>query len=151
MDQLRQRNYYQVLQGGYPPEGPMAEVLRAEAKTAGNSQRICKPRNPHRRPPTPGPGPQARRTLPTFLRWKVGRRRRDQVTKRREQHGRSTDPRRRQDQKTKRREYRGRSKTLNKARTSQQKAEPTIEEAKAKIVRSNEEPPVNLRKIVRIR
>ncbi len=58
----------------------MAEVLRAEAKTAGNSQRICKPRNPHRRPPTPGPGPQARRTLPTFLRWKVGRRRRDQKT-----------------------------------------------------------------------
>ena len=38
----------------------MAEVLRAEAKTAGNSQRICKPRNPHRRPPTLGPGPQAR-------------------------------------------------------------------------------------------
>ena len=34
----------------------MAEVLRAEAKTAGNSQRACKPRNPHRRPPTPGPG-----------------------------------------------------------------------------------------------
>ena len=27
----RQGNYYQVLQGGYPPEGPMAEVLRAEA------------------------------------------------------------------------------------------------------------------------
>ena len=26
VDQPRQRNYYQVLQGGYPPEGPMAEV-----------------------------------------------------------------------------------------------------------------------------
>ena len=60
VDQPRQRNCLQVLQGGYPPEGPMAEVLRAEAKTAGNSQRICRPRNPHRRPPTPGPGPQAR-------------------------------------------------------------------------------------------
>ncbi len=57
----------------------MAEVLRAEAKTAGNSQRICKPRNPHRRPPTPGP--QARRSLVTFHRWKVTRRRRDQKTK----------------------------------------------------------------------
>ena len=33
----------------------MAEVLRAEAKTAGNSQRICRPRNPHRRPPRGGP------------------------------------------------------------------------------------------------
>ena len=83
VDQPRQRNCSQVLQGGYPPEGPhcAAEVLRAESKTAGNSQRACRPRNPHRRPPTPGPGPQARRTLPTFLRWKVGRRRRDQKTK----------------------------------------------------------------------
>ena len=46
MDQPRQRNYYQVLQGGYPPEGPhcAAEVLRAEAKTAGTNQRACKPR-----------------------------------------------------------------------------------------------------------
>jgi hypothetical protein len=34
----------------------MAEVLRAEAET-GNSQRACRPRNLHRRPPTPGPGP----------------------------------------------------------------------------------------------
>ena len=83
VDQPRQRNDYQVLQGGYPPEGPhcAAEVLRAEAKTAGNSQRACKPRNPHRRPPTPGPGPQARRSLVTFHRWKVTRRRRDQKTK----------------------------------------------------------------------
>ena len=31
VDQPRQRNYSQILQGGYPPEGPMAEVLRAEA------------------------------------------------------------------------------------------------------------------------
>ena len=89
VDQPRQRNYSQVLQGGYPPEGPMAEVLRAEAKTAGSNQRICRPRNPHRRPPTPGPGPQARRSLVTFHRWKVTRRRRDQQTKRRESRGRS--------------------------------------------------------------
>ena len=83
VDQPRQRNCLQVLQGGYPPEGPhcAAEVLRAEAKTAGNSQRICEPRNPHRRPPTPGPGPQARRSLVTFHRWKVTRRRQDQQTK----------------------------------------------------------------------
>ena len=39
----RQGNCSQVLPGGYPPEGPMAEVLRAEAKTAGSSQRACKP------------------------------------------------------------------------------------------------------------
>ena len=30
--------------------------------------------------PTQGPGPQARRSLPTFHRWKVGRRRQDQKT-----------------------------------------------------------------------
>ena len=122
VDQPRQRNYYQVLQGGYPPEGPMAEVLRAEAKTAGNSQRVCRPRistaapswGPRRSPakrvrwgeggakernvvfgfsrkrngadfaPTRGPGPQARRSLVTFHRWKVTRRRLDQKTKRRE-------------------------------------------------------------------
>ncbi len=100
VDQPRQRNCPQVLQGGYPPEGPMAEVLRAEAKTAGNSQRICRPRNPHRRPPTPGPGPQARRSLPTFHRWKVGRRRRDQQTKRRENRGRGKSPQQRQAQPT---------------------------------------------------
>ena len=98
VDQPRQRNYSQVLQGGYPPEGPMAEVLRAEAETAGNSQRICEPRNPHRRPPTPGPGPQARRSLVTFHRWKVTRRRRDQKTKttrvpRKKQRGTSSNQR----------------------------------------------------------
>ena len=44
VDQPRQRNCLQVLQGGYPPEGPhcAAEVLRAEAKTAGSNQRICR-------------------------------------------------------------------------------------------------------------
>ena len=105
----------------------MAEVLRAEAKTAGNSQRACKPRTysaapswgPRRSPakrvrwgeggakernvvfgfsrkrngadfaPTRGPGPQARRSLVTFHRWKVTRRRRDQKTNRREYRERS--------------------------------------------------------------
>ena len=95
----------------------MAEVLRAEAKTAGSSQRACKPRTYSAAPlvgapagsqrsgsggekegqrsamqfsalagngadfaPTQGPGPQARRSLVTFHRWKVTRRRRDQKT-----------------------------------------------------------------------
>ena len=61
----------------------MAEVLRAEAKTAGSNQRICKPRT-YSAAPQPRVRAAARRTLPTFLRWKVGRRRRDQLTKRRE-------------------------------------------------------------------
>ena len=57
VDQPRQRNYLQVLQGGYPPEGPMAEVLRAEAKTAGSNYRACKPRT-YSAAPRPGSGPQ---------------------------------------------------------------------------------------------
>ena len=48
----RQGNCSQVLQGGYPPEGPMAEVLRAEAKTAGSNYRACKPRT-HSAAPRP--------------------------------------------------------------------------------------------------
>ena len=35
VDQPRQRNCLQVLQGGYPPEGPMAEVLRATSQNGG--------------------------------------------------------------------------------------------------------------------
>ena len=35
----------------------MAEVLRAEAKTAGNSQRVCRPRISTAAPPDPGSGP----------------------------------------------------------------------------------------------
>ena len=42
--------------------------------------------------PTRGPGPQARRSLPTFHRWKVGRRRQDQKTTRRENRGRGKTP-----------------------------------------------------------
>ena len=67
----------------------MAEVLRAEAKTAGSNQRICRLRISTAAPPTPGPGPQARRSLVTFHRWKVTRRRQDQKTNRRESRGRS--------------------------------------------------------------
>ena len=57
----------------------MAEVLRAEAKTAGNSQRACKPRT-YSAAPRPQVRAAARRSLVTFHRWKVTRRRRDQKT-----------------------------------------------------------------------
>ncbi len=99
VDQPRQRNCPQVLQGGYPPEGPMAEVLRAEAETAGSNQRICRLRI-STAAPQPRVRAAARRSLPTFHRWKVGRRRRDQQTKRRENRGRGKSPQQRQAQPT---------------------------------------------------
>ncbi len=58
----------------------MAEVLRAEAKTAGSNQRACKPRT-YSAAPHPRVRAAARRSLVTFHRWKVTRRRRDQKTK----------------------------------------------------------------------
>ena len=81
---------HKFCKGDIRPRGQWPKYRGLQAKTAGNSQRICKPRNPHRRPPTPGP--QARRSLVTFHRWKVTRRRQDQKTNSREYRGRGANP-----------------------------------------------------------